>query len=164
MQGRNLVAVTIGGVVPALVLGAIALAGIVRGGSGPASDPGSAPHNLRVELRNWEVAPEHSDLPAGLLAFEAVHPAEDHGDEDQGHGHTENAPGSTHNLVVLRAMPDGTYDSVARTRDLEMGERQTLKVALEPGEYALICDVVDEIGDEVISHTVKGMKTTVTVR
>lgn len=164
MDGRNLVAVTIGGVAPALVVGAIAFAGIVGGGSGPASDTGSAPHNLRVELRNWEVAPEHSDLPTGLLAFEAVHPEEDHGDAEHGHGYEDNAPGSTHNLVVLRAMPDGTYDSVARTRDLEMGERQTLKVALEPGQYELICDVVDEIDGEVISHTVKGMKTTVTVQ
>lgn len=159
MNRRNLFAIFLGGVIPSLVIGGIIFAGIVAGGSKPGAP---APHGLTVELSNWKVVPGHQSMPAGPVVLDAVHMDEDH--HGTGHGSDDgHGAGATHNLVVLRAAKDGSFDLVARTRDLAMGERASLAVSLEPGQYEFLCDVVEEIDGEVVSHTKEGMRTTVTV-
>jgi len=107
---------------------------------------------IRVELSNWSVRPSVDSVPAGEVTLAAVHLEED------GHGHGEGQPGSVHNLVVLRQEADGTYRSVARTKDIPVGGMATIRVDLEAGEYLLVCDVVEEVNGRVIGHTPQGMK------
>ncbi|MGE5595218.1 MAG: heavy metal translocating P-type ATPase, partial [Hyphomicrobiales bacterium] len=109
-----------------------------------------APNEVRVELKNWELDLSRDSIAAGRVTFKAVH-AEDHG-----HGGDE--PGEIHDLVVLRKAPDGSMELVGRTDQLAMGEEAQLTLDLAPGEYELICDVVEEFDGETISHTNEGMR------
>ncbi|MCK9519784.1 MAG: heavy metal translocating P-type ATPase [Dehalococcoidia bacterium] len=111
---------------------------------------------IRVELRNWEVSTSHQSITAGNVIFHVVHVEEDH-------GHGTGDAGQVHDLAVLRKLPDGSYEVVDRTPALATGEQATLQVALEPGEYELICDLVEEFDGKTISHTEEGMRTQLSV-
>jgi len=119
-------------------------------------EPSSPAGTIRVELSNWKVEPERSEIPAGRVTFEAVHL------DDHGHGGGHEA-GQTHDLVVSKKLADGSYELVGRTEAIPTGGRAELTLDLEPGEYQLSCDLVDEVDGEAVSHTVQGMVTTVTV-
>ncbi len=139
-----------------LVLPLVVFTGIDRDwfGGGDAGTPAGA---IRVELSNWQVDPSASELTAGKVTFDAVH-------LDEGHGHGSGEAGKDHDLVVSRKLPDGSYEFVARTEPIEMGDHQLLTVDLQPGEYQLSCDIVEEVGGKAVSHTVQGMVTNITVR
>ena len=65
---------------------------------------------------------------------------------------------------MSRKLVDGSYELVARTKPIAMGDHQLLTVDLQPGEYQLSCDIVEEVGGKAVSHTVQGMVTNITVR
>ncbi len=139
-----------------LVLPLVVFTGIDRGWFGGNDDttPAGA---IRVELSNWRVDPAASELTSGKVTFDAVH-------LDEGHGHGGEEAGKDHDLVVSRKLADGSYELVARTEPIEMGGHQLLTVNLEPGEYQLSCDIVEEVSGKAVSHTVQGMVTNITVR
>ena len=139
-----------------LVLPLVVFTGIDRDwfGGGAAATPAGA---IRVELSNWKVEPAQTEMNAGRVTFDAVHLEED------GHGHGSGEAGATHDLVVSRQLPDGTYEVVGRTEQLKMGKSQLLTVELEPGTYQLSCDVVEVVDGKAVSHTVQGMVATITV-
>ena len=66
-------------------------------------------------------------------------------------------------LVVLRMNDDGTTEVVARTDELEAVESQRLHVQLSPGRYNLLCDIVETVQGEPVSHDAEGMRRTFTV-
>ena len=43
-------------------------------------------------------------------------------------------------------------------------DAQDLRVTLDPGEYELICTVVEEYEGRAVSHANEGMRTAITVR
>lgn len=139
-----------------LVLPLVVFTGIDRDwfGGGAAGTPAGA---IRVELSNWKVDPAARELSAGTVTFDAVH-------LDEGHGHGGGEAGKDHDLVISRKLPDDSYELVARSKPLGMGEHQLLTVDLAPGEYQLSCDIVEEVGGKSVSHTVQGMVTNITVR
>ncbi|MFN0095893.1 MAG: heavy metal translocating P-type ATPase [Dehalococcoidia bacterium] len=108
---------------------------------------------LRVDLRNWEVDIAAATVTAGEVRFKALHT------EDHDHGAHGQELGLKHNLVVLRKEADGSFTGLARTKDLGPGDTQTLTVDLTPGDYELICDVVEQDGAVAVSHLQKGMRT-----
>ena len=138
-----------------LVLPLVVFTGIDRDwfGDGEAAMPAGA---VRVELSNWKIAPSATELTAGTLTFDAVHLAEDH-------AHGDADAGKAHDLVVSRKLADGSFELVARTGAIPAGKQELLKVDLVPGEYLLSCDVVEEVGGKVVSHTVEGMVATIRV-
>lgn len=107
---------------------------------------------VRVELTNWAVTPSRDTIGAGAVSFEVVHP-----DEDHAHGDDGGEVGLRHDLAVLRALPDGSYELVGRTPEIGAGETYRLDVDLAPGDYLLVCDVVEEADGRVYSHTNEGM-------
>jgi uncharacterized cupredoxin-like copper-binding protein len=119
-------------------------------------DVAAAPGEVRVGLSNWAVEPSTDSVAPGEVTFLAVH------DEDHGHGDGE--AGETHDLAVLKKGADGSYSLVARTAAIATGESERLTVRLEPGEYELACDVVEEVDGEAVSHYVKGMRTSFRVQ
>lgn len=110
---------------------------------------------IRVGLRNWAVEPAVTSVPAGKVTFWAVH------EMDHAHGHDEG--GQTHDLQVMQKTPSGGMKLVGQVQGLRMGEAAALALELEPGEYELSCNVVEEVGGRTISHYKEGMVTTFTV-
>jgi hypothetical protein len=48
-------------------------------------------------------------------------------------------------------------------KDIGMGESKSLYLTLEPGEYELQCNVVEQVDGNTVSHYAKGMHETFTV-
>jgi uncharacterized cupredoxin-like copper-binding protein len=137
-----------------LIVPLVVFSGIDRGWF--ASPVPIAAREVRVELSNWKVAPSRVSLSAGEVTFTAVH-------VNEGHAHGGNEPGQVHDLVVLRQNPDGTVDTVARTASIPAGGQATLTIELQPGQYELICDLVEEVGGKLVSHFDEGMHASFTV-
>jgi hypothetical protein len=146
----------------AIVAVAFALAAVGCGGdddsNGSMGDMGNmgamsgAPEgSIRVDLVNWAVEPAQASTKAGKVTFWAVH--------DMGHMHG----GVTHDLQVMKKLPDGTYDMVGQVQGLKMGEAKALSLNLGPGDYELSCNVVETINGAMIPHYAKGMHTAFTV-
>jgi uncharacterized cupredoxin-like copper-binding protein len=129
------------------------------GTAGPAA-PGTADAQtgtpVAVGLDEWTVVPDTGAVSAGPVSFI-----------------TENTGAAPHELLVIRAesleaLPtdeDGAVDEDAlgdavlgETKFLRSGESDTLTLDLEPGTYALVCNLVKE-DVEIESHYVFGMAT-----
>jgi hypothetical protein len=115
------------------------------------------PRDVRVELRNFEVAVSKDEVVEGQSVLVVRH------EEERGHGMGDGDPGETHDLVVMRMAERGTTQIVARTIALHSGEEQLLEVDFEPGEYKLFCSIVEEYEGEPVSHEREGMSTMLTV-
>lgn len=116
----------------------------------------SAPEgSIRVDLVNWAVQPAQTSTKAGKVTFWAVH--------DMGHMHGGDEGGVTHDLQVMKKLPDGSYDMVGQVQGLKMGDAKALSLTLEPGDYELSCNVVETINGKPIAHYAKGMHTPFTV-
>ena len=128
------------------------------------ADLGAVKKHSQAKLHPSEVV---TLMPASLLSavtsqptvtFDAVH-LDDHGHSGGGH-----EAGQTHDLVVSKKLADGSYEVVGRTPEIATGESTRLTVDLEPGEYQLSCDLVEEVDGEMVSHTVEGMVANLQVR
>jgi len=134
-----------------LVVPLVVFTAIDRDWFGDSSGAGSHQGQLTVELSNWSVDPEVTEVEAGRVTFLAVHLAE-------GHAHGGGAEaGQVHDLAVLKRLGDGSLELVGRTPEIATGDSYELTLDLEAGEYQLACDIVEEIDGDVISHTVEGM-------
>lgn len=111
--------------------------------------------SIRVDLVNWAVQPALSSTKAGKVTFWAVH--------DMGHTHGSDEGGVTHDLQVMRKLPNGSYEMAGQVQGLKMGEAEALSLSLGPGEYELSCNVVEIINGKTIAHYAKGMRTPFTV-
>ncbi|MCC7363766.1 MAG: copper-translocating P-type ATPase [Dehalococcoidia bacterium] len=140
-----------------LVLPLVVFTGIERDWFG-GDEASIGDREVRVELTSWEVAPSRESISAGDVTFIAVHP----GNHVHG-GDSHDEAGTIHDLAILRKLPDGSYELVARSRELGVGEQERLTVTLAPGEYELVCDLVEEIHEDTISHQAEGMVATFTV-
>ena len=120
--------------------------------------PSLTPHNgeVVVKLTDWAVTPSSDSVPAGPVAFRAVHVVAP--------GEAPNAGGEIHDLAVLQRQPDGGYKLIAKTGPIAMGDEASLAVNLARGAYELECDVVETVGGRAISHYDEGMHTAFTVR
>ena len=135
-------------VVPLIVFTAIGR-GWFEGGSA------TAPGEVRVELSNFKIDVSDNTIDAGDVTLVVEHTQE--------HGHAAGDIGATHDLAVLRLTDAGGRELVARSDLLRSGDSQELRVTLAPGEYELICTVVEEYDGRVISHADEGMRTSITV-
>ncbi len=150
--------VAMGSAAMVLALPLLVFTGIDRGWFGDRDGPNHQ-GDLTVELRNWSVEPSLLVLNAGRVTILAIHPAHD----DHGHGHGgHSGGGEVHDLVVLERLADGSTRFVARTPAIPVGEEYVLEVELAPGEYELLCDVVEQVDGQAVSHYENGM--TVTIR
>jgi len=108
-----------------------------------------------VRLSNWAIEPMTTSAPSGEVTFRAMH--------DMMHTHGKGDGGNIHELAVARRRADGQMEILGRVADIKMGEYKDLTLRLEPGEYELQCNLVEEVGGKAIGHYVKGMHTTFTV-
>jgi hypothetical protein len=144
---------------PAAAAG-IALAFVMVGvGCG---DDGDSTKKVGVALQEYKVIPDTGDVKAGKVKFE-----------------TENVGGSTHEFVVVRAadaesLPtdaDGAVDEeqieepnqIGEIEDIEPKAKESVTFDLDPGDYVLFCNIVDDSTEPAISHFQKGMSAPFTV-
>ena len=107
--------------------------------------------------------PEQDSAPAGEVTFNVGNVG----------------PEDTHEFVIFRTdlapdalptAPDGSVDEegegvelIDEIEDIAVGATPTLTVSLDAGSYVLICNIVEDEGDETIVHYQQGMWTGFTV-
>ena len=122
----------------------------------PTADEGGAA-TVMVALQEWAVVPEANSAPAGEVTFEI----------------SNEGPDDVHEFVVIRtdldvaALPTDANGAVEEggegmevideVEDLPVGETQTLRLTLDAGSYALICNIWDDVEGE--AHYQMGMRT-----
>ncbi|MGH2610089.1 MAG: HAD-IC family P-type ATPase, partial [Tepidiformaceae bacterium] len=147
-----------GAAIVVLVVPLVVFTSIDRGWFGLGDDaPAVQAGEVRVELTNWTVEPSATTIDAGEVTFLAVH------EEDHTHGGHNGEGGEIHELAIFRRDASGDLTLIARTAAIPVGGNERLTVRLEPGDYELQCDVVEELDGETVSHYVKGMHTSVRV-
>lgn len=104
---------------------------------------GGGGNKVRVELREWSVAPATTSAASGKISFEAV-----------------NAGTRNHELRVMRLggaapQPVGVIDS------FPAGQTKSKEFNLSPGRYELSCQLVDPDGS---NHYQLGMRIEFTVQ
>jgi uncharacterized cupredoxin-like copper-binding protein len=133
---------------------------IVINGLSTGCGPGEAA-SVAVTLQEWGVGTDVTEAPAGPVTFTV----------------TNIGPEDIHEFVVIRtdlsfiALPTddtGAVDEsgggmvvIGEIEDIPVGTSQDLTLTLEPGEYALICNIFDP--DENEAHYQMGMRTGFTV-
>ena len=126
------------------------------------SDNEDSAKKVGVALQEYKVIPDTGDVKSGEVTFE-----------------TENVGGSTHEFVVVRAadaesLPtaaDGAVDEeqieaadqIGEIEDIEPKAKESVTFDLDPGDYVMFCNVVDDESDPPISHFQKGMSAQFTV-
>ena len=126
---------------------------------GCSSDEGGG--SVDVTLQEFAVIPSASSIGAGEVTFNV----------------TNEGPEDTHEFVVFStdlapdALPtaeDGSVDEEAEgigvvdeIEDIAVGDSASLTVSLDPGNYALVCNIYDETEQE--SHYQEGMRVAFTV-
>ena len=114
-----------------------------------------------VTLQEFSIATDTATAGAGDVVFEA----------------TNDGPDDVHEFVVFRTdlgaadLPTDENGAVVETgegielmgeiEDIAVGDTQSVTLALEAGNYVLICNIWDESEQE--SHYQEGMRTTLTV-
>jgi hypothetical protein len=128
----------------------------------PVGDPATADRQVTALLDEFTVQPETSSVPAGRIAFVA-----------------SNAGAEPHELVIVRAenaaaLPveqDGSMAEeqlrpgqlVGEIEEFPAGEDCTGVFELEPGDYVLLCNIVETENGMTESHFEEGMSTEFTV-
>jgi len=129
-------------------------------GCGDDTDDGEGPRFVDVFLSEWEVDPEMSSLRSGEVRFT-----------------TTNGGTIGHDLVVINtdlavgelpiredgSVDEDSVDVVGRVPTVEPGAFERVTLSLVPGQYALICNIVDLRGEERTSHYELGMHTSIVV-
>ena len=116
-----------------------------------------------VTVQEFAVLPAQDSAPAGDVTFNV----------------TNTGPEDTHEFVVFKTdlepdalptAPDGSVDEegegvelIDEIEDIAVGDTPTLTVSLDAGSYVLICNIVEDEGDETIVHYQQGMRTGFTV-
>jgi uncharacterized cupredoxin-like copper-binding protein len=119
--------------------------------------------SVDVTVQEFAVLPAQDSAAAGDVTFNV----------------TNEGPEDTHEFVVFKtdlapdALPtasDGSVDEegegvelIDEIEDIAVGDTPTLTVSLDAGSYVLICNIVEDEGDETIVHYQQGMRTGFTV-
>ena len=146
-----------------LVLAALVLVAAACDSGGDGQATGVTGTQIDVTLQEFAVLPAPDSAPPGEVVFSL----------------TNKGPEDTHEFVVFKTdlapdalptSPDGSVDEqgegvelVTEVEDIVVGRSPTVFVSLDAGRYVLICNIVEEEGDETIVHYQQGMRTGFTV-
>ena len=159
---RMLSIVIFAGMALGLALSAAACGGGGGGGSAKTNAP-AAQSEIGVLLTEYSVKPEIASVQAGNVKFAA-----------------RNIGGTAHELVVIKtdlgpeALPtkvDGSVDEsaagitiVGKTDSMEPQTAKNVAKDLSAGSYVLVCNLVQTVNGQTVSHYDRGMRAAFTVR
>ena len=128
--------------------------------AGVVQTPPPGAKSVAVTLREWAVEPAEPAVAAGGVYFLAT-----------------NAGALAHELVVIKTdlapdalpendgrVPEDDIDMIGEISPFSPGSKASTVLELEPGDYALICNVVETVNGERVSHYLNGMYTAFTVQ
>jgi len=138
----------------------LVLMGCTDGGESPSAADGGGT-SVNVTVQEWAVLPDPTSVSAGDVTFSI----------------TNDGPEDLHEFVVIATdvdpgeLPTDETGAVSESgegmtvigevEDIEIGATEELTVSLDPGNYALICNIYSE--EEAESHYQMGMYTAFTV-
>ena len=125
------------------------------------ASPGAASTSVEVTVKEWSVGTVPTTVAAGPVTFTV----------------TNDGPNDVHEFVVIKTdlsfidLPtdatgkvdetQGGMEVIGEIEDIAVGATQELGVTLEPGAYALICNIYSE--EEQEAHYKEGMRAGFTV-
>jgi uncharacterized cupredoxin-like copper-binding protein len=138
---------------------ALLLIGCTSEGESPSADGTGTTVNVTVQ--EWAVLPDPTSVSAGDVTFSI----------------TNDGPDDLHEFVVIATdldaaeLPTDETGAVSESgegmtvigevEDIEIGATEELTVSLDPGNYALICNIYSE--EEAEAHYAMGMRVAFTV-
>jgi len=153
----------------ALLVGGLAALALVAGACGDdeeAAQPtaagqptvgGEEPSTVGISLIEWSVVADKTSVPAGTVTFEASNDGEEE-----------------HELMIIRsdlepgalpltdemAVDETQVEVVGEIEEFAPGGTESASFDLEPGNYILICNLVEEMEDgQIHRHYQLGMRT-----
>jgi hypothetical protein len=128
----------------------------------PFGDKGTATSTVNVQLNEFAIVLDTNTAPAGKIAFVATDTGEEPHELVILHGGPTNLPTDKDGALDEKKLPGGTL--VGEIEPFPVGETCDGTFDLSPGEYTLLCNVVEtEKNGKHESHLKEGMVTTFTV-
>lgn len=130
----------------------------------PVGDPADADVTVEVELSEWAIELSTDAVDAGAILFDAANVgAEPHELVIVEGVAPDDLPLDEHGALDESGLPAGAL--IGEIEPFPGGEECTGVFELDPGEYTLVCNIVEtEESGEVEAHLAEGMVTTLTVR
>jgi hypothetical protein len=128
----------------------------------PFGDKSTATSTVNVSLGEWAITLDTNTAPAGKIAFVATDTGEEPHELVILHGGSTNLPTDKDGALDEKKLPGGTL--VGEIEPFPVGETCDGTFDMSPGEYTLLCNVVEtEANGKHESHLEEGMLTTFTV-
>jgi plastocyanin len=112
------------------------------------SDATAPDATVAVTLVEYSVTAIKSAVAAGKIRFVA----------------TNTSVSQVHELAVLKAKPDGSFDNLGEVEDVEPGSSKSFDLDLAPGSYTLACLIAAGESGSTVDHYKQGMHTEFTVK
>ena len=128
----------------------------------PVGDASTADVTVDVTLDEWSISASETEVPAGTITFAATNNGADAHEvvvvlaDD-----VDSLPTTDDGIVDEEQLPDGTF--IGEIEAFPSGEECTGTFDLEPGTYALFCNILEEEEGELENHYELGMRTEIEV-
>jgi hypothetical protein len=109
---------------------------------------GAAEASVAVTLVEYSVMADKTTVPAGTVRFTA----------------TNASTSQTHEMAVLKAKADGTFENMGEIEALEAQQAGTVVLDLEPGQYQLACLITPGEAGSAVDHYKQGQHSPFTVQ
>ena len=128
----------------------------------PFGDKSTATSTVNVQLNEFAIVLDTNTAPAGKIAFVATDTGEEPHELVILHGGPNNLPTDKDGALDEKKLPGGTL--VGEIEPFPVGETCDGTFDMSPGEYTLLCNIVEtEENGKHESHLKEGMLTTFTV-
>lgn len=128
----------------------------------PVGDASSADTTVAVTLDEWSIEVAESEVPAGTITFAATNSGEDaHEVVIVRSDDVDSLPTTGDGIVDEEQLTEGTF--IGEIEAFPSGEDCTGTFDLEPGTYALFCNILESEEGELENHFELGMRTEIDV-
>jgi plastocyanin len=128
----------------------------------PVGDASTADVTVDVTLEEWSIEAAETEVPAGTITFAAINTGEDaHEVVVVRADDVDSLPTTDEGIVDEEQLPEGAF--IGEIEAFPAGEECTGTFDLEPGTYALFCNILEEEAGEVENHYELGMRTEIEV-
>jgi hypothetical protein len=128
----------------------------------PVGDSSTSDETVAVTLDEWSVSPESESVSAGTVTFDVANEGEDaHELVVVRAGTVDSLPLNDDEIVDEEGLPEGAF--IGEVEAFPSGESCEGTFELEPADYVLFCNIVEQEEGEIENHFQLGMSTEFTV-